>query len=91
MYSDSFFTTKITGAEIDEKLVNVRLNGDYSDTFRIKTQDIEGYMMKGMWYFDKRLGELKYMVRGVKMSFHKKPLVTFLSNFGNRMNKLLKT
>ena len=60
VYSDSFFTTKITGAEIDEKLVNVRLNGDYSDTFRIKTQDIEGYMMKGMWYFDKRLGELKY-------------------------------
>ena len=60
VYSDSFFTSKITGAEIDEKLVNVRLNGDYSDTFRIKTQDIEGYMMKGMWYFDKRLGELKY-------------------------------
>ena len=48
VYSDSFFTSKITGAEIDEKLVNVRLNGDYSDTFRIKTQDIEGYMMKGM-------------------------------------------
>ena len=60
VYSDSFFTSKITGSEIDEKLVNVRLNGDYSDTFRIKTQDIEGYMMKGMWYFDKRLGELKY-------------------------------
>ena len=60
VYSDSFFTSKITCAEIDEKLVNVRLNGDYSDTFRIKTQDIEGYMMKGMWYFDKRLGELKY-------------------------------
>ena len=60
VYSDSFFTSKITRSEIDEKLVNVRLNGDYSDTFRIKTQDIEGYMMKGMWYFDKRLGELKY-------------------------------
>ena len=60
VYSDSFFTSKISKSEIDEKLVNVRLNGDYSDTFRIKTQDIEGYMMKGMWYFDKRLGELKY-------------------------------
>lgn len=60
VYSDSFFTSKISKSEIDEKLVNVRLNGDYLDTFRIKTQDIEGYMMKGMWYFDKRLGELKY-------------------------------
>lgn len=60
IYSDSFFTSKITGSEIDEKLVNIRLNGDYPDTFRIQTQDIEGYMIKGMWYFDKRLGELKY-------------------------------
>ena len=60
VYSDSFFTSKITGSEIDEKLVNIRLNGDYPDTFRIQTQDIEGYMIKGMWYFDKRLGELKY-------------------------------
>ena len=60
IYSDSFFTSKITGSEIDEKLVNIRLNGDYPDTFRIQTQDIEGYMMKGMWYFDKRMGELKY-------------------------------
>ena len=60
IYSDSFFTSKITDSEIDEKLVNIRLNGDYPDTFRIQTQDIEGYMMKGMWYFDKRLGELKY-------------------------------
>ena len=60
VYSDSFFTSKITGSEINEKLVNILLNGDYPDTFRIQTQDIEGYMMKGMWYFDKRLGELKY-------------------------------
>ena len=60
VYSDSFFTTKVTQAEIDEKLVNVRVSGNYADTFRISTQDILGYMMKGMWYFDKRRGELKY-------------------------------
>ena len=60
VYSDSFFTTKVTQAEIDEKLVNVRVSGNYPDTFRISTQDILGYMMKGMWYFDKRRGELKY-------------------------------
>lgn len=60
VYTDSFFTSKISGEEIDEKLINLRSDGDYTDTFRIQTQDIEGYMMKGMWYFDKRLGELKY-------------------------------
>jgi gliding motility associated protien GldN len=60
VYSDSFFTSKVTQNEIDEKLINIRTSGNYADTFRIQTEDIEGYMMKGMWYFDKRQGELKY-------------------------------
>lgn len=60
VYSDSFFTSKVTQSEIDEKLINIRTSGNYADTFRIQTEDIEGYMMKGMWYFDKRQGELKY-------------------------------
>jgi len=59
-YSDSFFTSKITEEEIDQRLINVREENGYSDTFRIQTQDVVGYMIKGMWYFDKRQGELKY-------------------------------
>ena len=59
-YSDSFFTSKITKDEIQQRLINVREENGYTDTFRIKTQDVEGYMIKGMWYFDKRHGELKY-------------------------------
>ena len=59
-YSDSFFTSKITQEEIAQRLVNVREENGYSDTFRIQTQDVTGYMIKGMWYFDKRQGELKY-------------------------------
>ena len=59
-YSDSFFTSKITKTEIESRLVNVREENGYPDTFRIQTQDVEGYMIKGMWYFDKRQGELKY-------------------------------
>jgi gliding motility associated protien GldN len=59
-YSDSFFTSKITQDEIDTRLVNIRDENGYKDTFRIQTQDVEGYMIKGMWYFDKRQGELKY-------------------------------
>ncbi len=65
VYSDSFFTSKVTKGEIDEKLVNVRTSGNFADTFRIQTQDIEGYMIKGMWYFDKRQGELKYRLLAI--------------------------
>jgi gliding motility associated protien GldN len=59
-YSDSFFTSRLTQQEIDQRLVNVREENGYVDTFRIQTQDVKGYMIKGMWYFDKRQGELKY-------------------------------
>ena len=60
VYSDSFFSSKITQQDIDSRLVNIRDESGYKDTFRIQTQDVEGYMIKGMWYFDKRHGELKY-------------------------------
>jgi gliding motility associated protien GldN len=59
-YTDSFFTSKITQDEIDIRLVNIRDENGYKDTFRIQTQDVIGYMLKGMWYFDKRQGEMKY-------------------------------
>ena len=59
-YTDSFFTSKITQDEIDTRLVNIRDENGYKDTFRIQTQDVQGYMLKGMWYFDKRQGEMKY-------------------------------
>jgi gliding motility associated protien GldN len=60
VYSDSFFTSRLTQQEIDQRLVNVREENGYQDTFRIQPQDVAGYMIKGMWYFDKRKGELKY-------------------------------
>ena len=59
-YSDSFFTSKITKEEIAQRLVNVRTENGFTDTFRIQTEDVAGYMIKGMWFFDKRQGELKY-------------------------------
>lgn len=64
-YTDSFFTSKITQSEIDTRLVNIRDESGYKDTFRIQTQDVEGYMLKGMWYFDKRQGELKYRLLAI--------------------------
>ncbi len=65
VYSDSYFSSKITQADIDSRLVNIREESGYKDTFRIQTQDVEGYMIKGMWYFDKRQGELKYRMLGL--------------------------
>lgn len=59
-YTDSFFTSKITQDEIDTRLVNIREENGYKDTFNIQTQDVQGYMLKGMWYFDKLQGEMKY-------------------------------
>ena len=59
-YTDSFFTTKITQDEIDTRLVNIREENGYTDTFNIQTEDVGGYMLKGMWYFDKLQGEMKY-------------------------------
>ncbi len=64
-YSDSFFTTKITPEEIESRLVNVRTENGYSDTYSLQAEDIGGYMLKGMWYFDKRQGELKYRLLAI--------------------------
>jgi len=59
-YTDSFFTSKITQDEIETRLVNIRDENGYVDTFNLQTEDVAGYMLKGMWYFDKRQGEMKY-------------------------------
>ena len=64
-YEDSFFSTKITRQEIAGKLLNIREEDGNIDTFSIKSQDISGYQIKGMWYFDKRQGELKYRLLAI--------------------------
>jgi gliding motility associated protien GldN len=64
-YSDSFFNGKVTRQEISNMLINVRQEGSNIDTFRISTQDITAFKIKGMWYFDKRQGELKYRLLAI--------------------------
>lgn len=63
--SDSFFKVVTTKEEIEQKLINLRQNGRYVDTFRIQTRDIQAYMLKGMWYFDKRHSEMKYRILAI--------------------------
>ena len=61
VYSDSYFTTKIAMEDIDKVTSNQRDDGYGNvDTYSIQSADIKGYLIKGLWYFDKRGGELKY-------------------------------
>ena len=64
-YSDSFFNGKVTRQEIANMLINVRKEGANIDTFKISTEDITAFKIKGMWYFDKRQGELKYRLLAI--------------------------
>ncbi|AZJ33616.1 protein involved in gliding motility GldN [Tenacibaculum mesophilum] len=60
VYNDSYFTTKIGMNDIEMMVHNQRQNGDYVDDYYVQSQDIKGFKLKGIWYFDKRQGELKY-------------------------------
>jgi len=74
IYDDSYFTAKLSKAEINSKLHRVdttdagfdELNAgatnidEYIDKINLTSQDIEGFKIKGLWYFDKRQGELKF-------------------------------
>lgn len=74
IYDDSYFTAKMSPTEISNKLFRIdttsagfdELNAgnqnidEYIDKINLTSQDIEGFKIKGLWYFDKRQGELKY-------------------------------
>jgi gliding motility associated protien GldN len=79
VYDDSYFTTKLKVNEINEKLLRVdtsnagydALNAgdtnlsEYVDSIAIQSEDIQGFRIKGIYYFDKRQGELKYRLLGL--------------------------
>lgn len=66
VYQDSYFTTKIGPEEVKTMTFSEReidggeAQGGYNDIYTVDSQDIKGYLIKGIWYFDKRQGELKY-------------------------------
>ncbi|MFT5215524.1 MAG: gliding motility associated protein GldN [Glaciecola sp.] len=79
IYDDSYFNTKRTLKDIEASMVKVdttelgieqinageALSAEYIDARNITTADIVEYRIKGMWYFDKRLAELKYRLLGI--------------------------
>lgn len=79
VYDDSYFTTKLSFSEIEAKLFRVDtlpqgidlLNegetdiDEFIEKVEIKPADIVGFKIKGVWYVDKRQGEMKYRLLAV--------------------------
>jgi len=71
IYQDSYFTTKVGEEEVKLMTYMERAvdggeeQGGYTDIYTIQSIDIKGYMIKGIWYFDKRQGELKYRMLAI--------------------------
>lgn len=79
VYKSAYFREKLTYEEIQERLVAVdttdagyeQFNADgfvdpqFIDRRRITAAEIRQYKIKGTWYFDKRLGELKYRLLAI--------------------------
>lgn len=79
VYKSSYFQEKLTYDEIQERLVSIdttdagyeqfnafgTVDDEYIERRRITAAEIRQYRVKGTWYFNKRLGELRYRLLGV--------------------------
>lgn len=79
IYADSYFTQKRTLKDIEATLISVdttdagiaqlnageQLDEQYIDRRELTAADIQEYRVRGYWYVDKRLGELKYRIIGI--------------------------
>ncbi|OIQ27997.1 MAG: gliding motility protein GldN [Bacteroidetes bacterium MedPE-SWsnd-G2] len=79
LYDDSYFSSKRTLKDIEAALIKVdttdlgieQFNAEgivdpqYIRRREISAYDIKEYRIKGLWYFDKRQGELKYRLLGI--------------------------
>ncbi|GAB5476302.1 MAG: gliding motility protein GldN [Maribacter sp.] len=79
VYVDSYFTEKRKFADLSSTLRKVdtleygyeqinageALSPEYVMERELSAADIEEYRIKGIWYFDKRQGELKYRLLGI--------------------------
>ncbi|MGB5204521.1 gliding motility protein GldN [Eudoraea sp.] len=79
VYVDSYFTEKRNFSDLAATLKKVdttdlgyeqinageQLSPEYINRRELTAADIEEYRIKGIWYFDKRQGELKYRLLGI--------------------------
>ncbi|TYB77957.1 gliding motility protein GldN [Bizionia gelidisalsuginis] len=98
VYNDSYFTglrtqkelkditTKVDTLEIgyDQFNADGYVDPEYITTRKISSFDVSAYLIKGLWYFDKRQGELKYRLLGIAPAA---PDVNFIDS-NDESNKL---
>src|SRR5690606_13261313 len=79
VYDDSYFTTKRQPRDIQSIMSKTDtldigyqqynsegfVSPEYIINRDIQSYDITAYLIKGLWYFDKRQGELKYRLLGI--------------------------
>lgn len=79
VYKSSYFREKLSFDEIAETLVAIDTTDQGYDQYNageavdpqfitrrnITAAEIEQYRIKGTWYFDKRIGEMKYRILGI--------------------------
>lgn len=79
VYADSYFTEKRTLADIGNSLEYVdttdigieqfnaegRVDPEYIRRFTLDAGDVEEYRIRGIWYLDKRQGEMRYRMLGI--------------------------
>jgi gliding motility associated protien GldN len=79
VYRTSYFRDKLTFEDLEQSLLSKQLSeegisksnageeiteNDY-DVFQIESDKIMQWRIKGTWYFDKRLGEMRYRLLGI--------------------------
>ena len=76
LYADSYFTAirplkdleatmyykKINDTGIDQLNKTGSVDDEYVKEYTVGTKDIEQWLIRGLWYIDKRLGELRYRI-----------------------------
>jgi len=79
IYDDSYFTTKRTLKDIEASMVLIdttelgieqfnageEISPEYINRTEITAANVVEYRVKGLYYFDKRLGELRYRILGI--------------------------
>ncbi len=79
VYDDSYFTQRLTKEEIEKTLVKIDTTDAGIEQYNfgepvseeniniryMQSADIQAYKLKGLFYFDKRQGELRYRLLGI--------------------------
>ena len=63
--TDVLVSRNLSSAGISKSNAGEQVTEDDYDTYKIESDKISQYRIKGTWFFDKRLGELKYRLLGI--------------------------